>query len=119
MYTRNGWLISLIVVVVLAVNAEANFIYNGDFEAGGGSLDGWTVFTTPTGTNGLGMPQVVRFDTCAPGNYSQAAKFNVGITQCFSPATVAVLRLDGLMLLRNKHRVGKVSNKFKLMEEDE
>ncbi len=85
MYVKNGWLISLIVVVVLAVNAEANFIYNGDFEAGGGSLDGWTVFTTPTGTNGWSMPQVVRFDTCAPGDYSHAAKFNVGTTQVPNP----------------------------------
>lgn len=84
MYTSDRWLMSLI-VVVLVVSAEANFVCNGDFEAGGGSLDGWTIFTTPTGTNGVGMPQVVRFDTCVPGDYSYAAKFNVGTTQCPNP----------------------------------
>jgi hypothetical protein len=67
------------------VNVEASFVYNGDFEANGGSLDGWTVFTTPTGTNGMGMPRVVRFDTCMPGDYSYAAKFNVGTTQYPNP----------------------------------
>jgi hypothetical protein len=50
-------------------------ILNGDFQTG--TLTGWTVFTTPNGTNGSGLPNVVSFDTTG-GGASLAAHFNVG-----------------------------------------
>jgi len=70
----------IIAVLLLVVNASANLVYNGGFEVGGGSLAGWTVFTTPSGSTGRGLPAVAPFDTCAPDQVSNAAKFNVGTT---------------------------------------
>jgi hypothetical protein len=61
---------------VMCTPARASSILvNGDFETG--TLAGWTVFTTPNGTNGVGLPNVVSFDTTGTGA-SDAAHFNVG-----------------------------------------
>jgi hypothetical protein len=60
--------------------ANADFI-NGDFRSG--NLSGWTVFTTPNGTNGtlsgVPLPNVVSFNTCGTGA-KPSAHFNVGVT---------------------------------------
>ena len=61
-------------------SARADFI-NGNF--GTGDLTGWTVFTTPDGTNGVDpvtsapLPDVVSFDTTGSGA-TNSAHFNVG-----------------------------------------
>jgi hypothetical protein len=55
--------------------ALADTITNGNFEAG--TLAGWTVFTTSNGRNGIGLPNVVPFNTAGDGA-SDAAHFNVG-----------------------------------------
>jgi len=55
--------------------AYADTITNGNF--GTGTLAGWTVFTTSNGRNGVGLPNVVPFNTAGDG-VSDAAHFNVG-----------------------------------------
>ena len=61
-------------------SARADFI-NGNF--GTGDLTGWTVFTTPDGTNGVDpvtgapLPDVVSFNTTGSGA-TNSAHFNVG-----------------------------------------
>jgi hypothetical protein len=55
-------------------SAKANFV-NGNFATG--DLTGWTVFTTPGGTNGAGLPTVVSFNTTGSGA-TNSAEFNVG-----------------------------------------
>lgn len=74
-------LISFILILLSITKANANLINNGDFETG--DLTGWTVFTTPNGTNGFWMPKVVDFDTCADEEYSSSAKFKVGKIWCW------------------------------------
>ena len=54
---------------------RADIVTNGDF--GTGSLSGYTVYTTSTGYNGFGLPDVALFDTTGNGA-SFAAHFNVG-----------------------------------------
>jgi hypothetical protein len=67
---------ALAVLFVLCSTASAtSILVNGDFQTG--TLTGWTVFTTPNGTNGVGLPEVVPFDTSGTGA-SAAAHFNVG-----------------------------------------
>jgi hypothetical protein len=51
-------------------------LVNGDF--GTGDLTGWTIFTTPNGTNGAGLPTVVQFDTLGTGTPVNSAEFQVG-----------------------------------------
>jgi hypothetical protein len=61
---------------MLAFSAFGNTIVtNGDFQTG--DLTGWTVFTTPNGTNGNGLPDVALFYTTGEGA-NDAAQFNVG-----------------------------------------
>ncbi|MEG3440113.1 hypothetical protein V0288_23490 [Pannus brasiliensis CCIBt3594] len=55
--------------------AGAVDLINGDFATG--DLTGWTVFTTPVGNNGPGLPDVVPFDTTI-GTTSNSARFQVG-----------------------------------------
>lgn len=55
--------------------AGAVDLINGDFATG--DLSGWTVFTTPGGNNGPGLPNVVPFDTTG-GGASNSARFQVG-----------------------------------------
>jgi fermentation-respiration switch protein FrsA (DUF1100 family) len=67
--------------------ANAGFI-NGNF--GTGDLTGWTVFTTPNGTNGtlngVPLPNVVSFDTTGTGA-TNSAQFEVGIFPFHPPRT--------------------------------
>jgi hypothetical protein len=67
-----------LILLSLASPAHADFI-NGNFQTG--DLTGWTVFTTPHGTNGTldfePLPNVVSFNTTGSGA-SLAAQFNVG-----------------------------------------
>jgi hypothetical protein len=62
--------------------ANAGFI-NGGFDTG--YLTGWTMFTTPNGNNGSGLPNVESFDTTGSGA-SLAAHFQVG-ANTFVPGT--------------------------------
>jgi hypothetical protein len=62
-------------VCLLGRPVLAQTITNGDFETG--TLSGWTVFTTSNGTTGIGLPDVVSFNTTGSGA-SDAAQFNVG-----------------------------------------
>lgn len=62
-------------LVLLAGQAQA-FVTNGGFETG--DLTGWTVFTTTSGTNGAGLPDVVLYDTNNDGTATNSARFNVG-----------------------------------------
>jgi hypothetical protein len=62
-------------VCLLGRPVLAGTITNGNFETG--TLSGWTVFTTSNGTNGMGLPDVVSFNTTGSGA-SDAAQFNVG-----------------------------------------
>jgi len=64
-----------IVFFVCTPGRADSILVNGDFATG--TLAGWTVFTTSTGTNGAGLPDVVSFDTTGTGA-SNAAHFNVG-----------------------------------------
>jgi hypothetical protein len=63
------------VVAGAAAPARANLLINGDFETG--NLSGWTPFTTANGNNGIGLPDVVPFDTTGGGT-SNSARFEVG-----------------------------------------
>lgn len=60
---------------LLAKPALADVIENGDF--GTGTLADWTVFTTTNGSNGVGLPDVVSFNTTGSGA-TNSAQFNVG-----------------------------------------
>jgi len=64
------------VVSLVVKPASADLITNGDFQTG--TLAGWTVFTTSSnGTNGVGLPAVVSFNTTGSGS-SDAAHFEAG-----------------------------------------
>ena len=71
-------MLACVFLPVLGTCAKANYLYNGGFEENQGSLDGWSVFTTPDGTNGNGCPDVISFDASQPRIFSHAARFNVG-----------------------------------------
>jgi len=74
--TRGLQLILLGSAWILTVPARAdNIVTNGDFATG--TLAGWSVFTTPNGTNGIGLPDVVAFNTTGAGA-TNSAQFNVG-----------------------------------------
>ena len=64
------------VFLVLLVGQAQALVANGGFETG--DLTGWTVFTTPGGTNGAGLPDVVFYDTNNDGTATNSARFNVG-----------------------------------------
>ena len=61
---------------ILGAGEAQALLINGDFETG--DLTGWTTFTTANGTLGVGLPQVVVFDTTNTGAPSNSASFNVG-----------------------------------------
>ncbi len=73
---QSATIVALMVGGFAAGAAQADLLVNGDFETG--NLSGWTVFSTTNGTNGLGLPDVVLFDTNDVGNGSLSARFNVG-----------------------------------------
>lgn len=58
-------------------SASGAVITNGDFQTG--ALTGWTTFVTANGSNGVGLPNVISFDTTGSGA-SLAAHFDVGHT---------------------------------------
>jgi hypothetical protein len=69
----------LLSIVLACAGAQAGIV-NGDFQTG--NLTGWSVFTTPNGTNGtcpgsVPCPAVTSFDTTGSGA-SDAAEFNAG-----------------------------------------
>jgi hypothetical protein len=65
-----------LVLVLCTPSFASSLLVNGDFETG--TLTGWTVFTTSNGTNGVGLPNVVPFETILGFPASDAAHFNVG-----------------------------------------
>ena len=75
---RFVFVIILTVVLLIAEQAGANLITNGDFETG--TLLGWTTFTTAFGTSGPGFPNVVLFDTNNDATATNSAQFRVGRT---------------------------------------
>lgn len=72
--TKLRFALALAATFLVTPSAWASLITNGDFE--GGNLNGWTVFTTETGTTGI-TPEAASFDTTGNGA-SQAAHFRVG-----------------------------------------
>jgi hypothetical protein len=70
-------MVAVCLAVALAPVLHAGIITNGDFQTG--DLTGWTIYPTPTGTNGPGYPIATQFDVTGGGS-SYAATFNVGIT---------------------------------------
>ncbi len=67
--------LTVVSVTVFVGQAQA-FVTNGDFETG--DLTGWTVFATAGGTTGVGLPDVVLFDTDNDSVATNSARFNVG-----------------------------------------
>jgi hypothetical protein len=61
--------------LLLSTAGHAQTVVNGNF--GTGNLTGFTVFTTPNGSNGPGLPNVVSFDVTGSGA-TNAAHFDVG-----------------------------------------
>ena len=73
---------TLAVTVVVAglawsILAHAGFITNADFETG--DLTGWTLFSTPNGSNGSSGDGVDLFTTSISAGESEAARFRVGL----------------------------------------
>jgi hypothetical protein len=75
---KNFALKALIAWVTLAAPGlfAQNLLLNGNFESG--NLNFWTLFATPNGGLGPGLPNVISFDTAGTGTPSDAAQFQVG-----------------------------------------
>jgi hypothetical protein len=72
---------ALIACVALAAPGlfAQNLLLNGDFQTG--NLNYWTLFATPNGNLGPGLPNVMPFDTAGTGTATDAAQFQVGETE--------------------------------------
>jgi hypothetical protein len=80
MHTRTAVGCLAVTAILLEIGvpdaSSDNYLNNGDFETG--DLTGWTVFYTPEGTTGAGLPDIVMFDTDGDATPSQSARFNAG-----------------------------------------
>src|ERR1700683_3636401 len=94
-------LVAIVAIFALARPTYADFI-NGSFQTG--DLSGWTLLTTPGGTNGtvnsVPLPDVVSFNTTGTGA-TNSAHFNVGgpggggITQTVTVGTTGLYTITG------------------------